>query len=285
MTSAVPDLDSFRFSTSALPLRDRFAIFREVFGHRIVRMEFDAQDPQFHADIALRSLPGVGLVSAEHSPMRFGRSRQLLDDGDDRLAFSVSMVGGKVAQLGREATIEPGGAMLISSGDAFTFDSAAGGSPSRCIILMLSREKLRRSLGDFDAALIRGIAASTPALALLMSYIGIFQDTAALTPEMAQLGVSHIYDLVAVALGATRDATQLASKRGIPAARLHAIKTDILARPGQHKLSLDTLAVRHGISPVYVRKLFDSEGTSFSEFVLEQRLQLARRLLAERHQH
>jgi AraC-like DNA-binding protein len=106
-----------------------------------------------------------------------------------------------------------------------------------------------------------------------------------LTPELAQLGVDHIYDLVAVAVGPTRDAAHLARQGGVQAARLHAIKGDILANPGEHALSLNALASRYAISPVYVRKLFDREGLSFSRFVLEQRLQLARRLLTDRRHH
>ena len=41
------------------------------------------------------------------------------------------------------------------------------------------------------------------------------------------------------------------------------------------------MAARQGISEAYVRKLFEGEGTSFTDFVLEQRLAHARRLLSD----
>jgi AraC-like DNA-binding protein len=39
--------------------------------------------------------------------------------------------------------------------------------------------------------------------------------------------------------------------------------------------------MRHGMTPRYVQKLFASEGKTFSEYVLERRLALARRLLTD----
>jgi AraC-like DNA-binding protein len=41
------------------------------------------------------------------------------------------------------------------------------------------------------------------------------------------------------------------------------------------------VAARHGISPVYVRKLFEGEGSSFSEFVLAERLARVHRILSD----
>jgi AraC-like DNA-binding protein len=40
------------------------------------------------------------------------------------------------------------------------------------------------------------------------------------------------------------------------------------------------IAARHRVSPRYIRKLFESEGVTFTEYVLGQRLALAHRLLS-----
>ena len=115
-----------------------------------------------------------------------------------------------------------------------------------------------------------------------MRYLKSAIDTDALiTPGLQHIAVTHVYDLLALALGATRDAAEVAKGRGLRAARLSAIKADILAHLGMRDLSLDTVAKRHGISPIYVRKLFESEATSFSQFVLGERLARAHRLLSD----
>jgi AraC-like DNA-binding protein len=68
----------------------------------------------------------------------------------------------------------------------------------------------------------------------------------------------------------------------VRATRLREIQNDILNNLGRHALSIDGVASRHGISPSYVRQLFAAEGTTFSKFVLEQRLIAARAMLGDR---
>jgi AraC-like DNA-binding protein len=278
MTSGASDFEPHRFSTDVFRDHERFPVFREVFGRQMMRLEFDALERPFQAEFTLRGLPDLDFVTAAHSRLRLGRTPQLLTDGDDRLALQMSTSGGIASQFGREATIESGDGILISSGDVGQFTCSRA---SRCLLLGLSRKKLSGMLGDFGAALMRPMPADTPALTLLKRYLTILDITPALTPEIPHLAVTHVYDLAAMALGPTRDAAHIAGGRGLRAARLHAIKTDILARLGQHELSVGAVAARHGITPVYVRKLFGGEDTSFSEFVLEQRLQLARRTLSD----
>jgi AraC-like DNA-binding protein len=97
---------------------------------------------------------------------------------------------------------------------------------------------------------------------------------------LRSLVVTHVYDLVALALGATRDATAIANDRGARAARLHAIKTEILNSLGRHELSLAGLAARHGVTPRHVQTLFESDGSTFSRFLLDQRLARAHHMLS-----
>jgi AraC-like DNA-binding protein len=99
---------------------------------------------------------------------------------------------------------------------------------------------------------------------------------------MRRLVVAHLCDLIAVTLGATHDAAAVAEGRGVRAARLRAIKHDIEVHLTSDELSLDAVAKRHRISDSYIRKLFESEGTSFSQFVLGRRLVRAHRMLSDR---
>ena len=66
------------------------------------------------------------------------------------------------------------------------------------------------------------------------------------------------------------------------AARLRAIKTDVVRNLEHGDLSVRAVAVRHRVTARYVQKLFEHEGTTFSEYVLGQRLALAHRLLSGR---
>jgi AraC-like DNA-binding protein len=101
-------------------------------------------------------------------------------------------------------------------------------------------------------------------------------------PELTYSVSQHILDLAALALGARGDSAELAKQRGVKAARFEAIRSDILARLGDAGLSAESLAAHHGISARYVRKLFEQDGSSFSSFVLAERLRRVRRMLADR---
>ena len=73
----------------------------------------------------------------------------------------------------------------------------------------------------------------------------------------------------------------MAEQRGLAAARFDAIKADILRELATPALCLDRLASRHRVSGRYIQHLFERAGTSFTSFVLEQRLLLAYRLLRD----
>jgi transcriptional regulator GlxA family with amidase domain len=90
-----------------------------------------------------------------------------------------------------------------------------------------------------------------------------------------------MHDLIAAIIGATRDGLAIAEGRGIAAARLRSIMTDISANLGEGDLSVVEVARRHRVTPRYIHKLFENEGLTFSAFVLGQRLSRARRILSD----
>ena len=59
------------------------------------------------------------------------------------------------------------------------------------------------------------------------------------------------------------------------AGRLAAIKADIETRLEQRDLSLDMIAGLYGVTPRAIQKTFEAEGRTFSEYVLERRLERA----------
>lgn len=67
----------------------------------------------------------------------------------------------------------------------------------------------------------------------------------------------------------------------VRATRLHEIKTDILANLRQQGLTIHGVASRRGVSASYVKQLFSADGTTFTEFVLQQRLAVAAAMLRD----
>lgn len=164
-----------RFSTEALPERERIAAFRELYGRKMLRLEMEPQpDGPFHADLTLQLLPGLGIVSADSSLLRVGRTRQLLADSDDNLILQISTSAGVASQLCREIDVPPGDAVLLSAADIghFTYTSAP-----QILAVSLPRATLEPLLQDFDAALVRAVPAQNEAVRLLVRYLGMLLET------------------------------------------------------------------------------------------------------------
>ncbi|HTS40546.1 MAG TPA: AraC family transcriptional regulator [Stellaceae bacterium] len=268
-------------STGNIPERDRVAIWREVIGRKIVRVDIEPlEDHPFHVDASLFALPGLGLMSAAMSEFRLERSRELVADGNNEFRLVVNISGAEtVVQNGKEVTLGVGDAVLVSMAET---GGIVRSSPGQRVGFNIPYNTLAPLISDVEAARMRRIGCETPALRLLMSYIGVLQNEGAVaTPELRRLVVSHINDLVALAVGATRDAEVIARCYGLRAAQLHAIMRDITENIGRSELSIDAIARRHQLGTRYIQRMFEADGTTFSEFVMGQRLSRALRMLAD----
>jgi AraC-like DNA-binding protein len=265
-----------RFSTASFAERERPAVLREVFGRKLSRAEMEPLSDEIYAEVTARCVGGIHLLTIDHSMMKVSRTKELVADGDDALILHVVGGGCQGLQHGRDIVFRPGEAGLIPNGD--TCSVACFG---KTLLVKLAYQQLRPLIADFDAAIMRSIPAGAPELSLLRGYIRSFEELPQASAELQYRFANHIYDLAALTFGATPESVEQARTRGVRAARLHAIKADVLARLSEHTLSIATVAARHRISTVYVRKLFEDEALSFSAFVLENRLERARHMLTD----
>jgi AraC-like DNA-binding protein len=269
----------FRFSTDAFPERERLTAWREIFGRTVCNLDIEPLDAdRFRSEATVCQLPGLGVLFAAGNAKHLRHTRELIKDGD--LSFMAGPTCCYTAsQLGRSVACEPGDGVLFNNTEVASVTLAAA---ARFTTFRVPTSAIEPLVGDVNAAVARVVPANNVALKLLVHYLkSVIDADALMTPELRQAAVTHVYDLLALALGATRDAAEVARGRGARAARLRAIKSDILANIASRALSLDAVAVRMGISPIYVRKLLESEDTSFTQFVLEQRLARAHRMLRD----
>jgi AraC-like DNA-binding protein len=250
--------------------------FLEIWGRNILRIEMEPLDSQpLQVDLLLRSLPGFALASGSASPMRNRHTAELADNDD--VVLVVFQGGfGEVNQYGRAATVEDGAAALTANGAPASFSIL---SPTRVINFRFSRELLRSRIANLDDLVARPIAKNNPVLGLLAGYAAVLDDQGELaTAELRHAVSSHMYELAALVLGAKPE-PNLAD--GFRAARLKAVKEDILRRLVQRGLSVSDIARAHQISERYLRKLFAAEETTFTDFVREARLARAHQMLTD----
>lgn len=264
---------SFELSTGGLSPSHGLSTLRELFDSKVqLRLAADP-DQQVEARMTVHGLPGLRharMVSRMNVSLE--RPRQMLSDREDDICLIIS-AGGPVAiaQRNRESLANDGDAVLL------VYREPA--------ILRFEAMNYRavRVPHDALAPLTRGVAADagrrirrdTPALALLDAYLGSLPTLIA-DPQLNGLVATHVYDLMALAIGASREGAEIAAQRSLKAVRLQAIKA---ALAKDRDLSIHEIARDQGVSPRYVQKLFEETGTTFTEYVLGLRLEAARAML------
>jgi AraC-like DNA-binding protein len=274
------DVGLRRFSTEGLAERDRAPFWSDFFANVIVNCDAEVEPGRpFYAEAELLVWPELQVLWSKEAPMRYTRSRARAADGDDSLVLLIRRSGvSTLSQRGNELSARAGegiGFLAAEPTTAMTSDIDA-------LNVVVPRAALAPLVGDVASRTMRLVPSDCEALRLLTSYVEILrQGPGPGTPELRHLAATHVHDLIAAALGATRDGAAIAEGRGLRAARLRAVKADILGHLGSSDLTVAAVALRQRISPRYVHMLFEAEGLTFSEFVLGQRLLRAFRMLTD----
>jgi AraC-like DNA-binding protein len=274
-----PPGNFLKLSTDQFAKRDRIEAARELIGRALMKMEFDLlPDVPFSVEMVFRVLPDFGLASGICSAMDCLRTSQMVES--NHLILTVALSGGGALHVrDREIPIGGGMAALTRTTDV---SRCAIHSTSEFVNFRFEFDKIAPMIADLDAAAMHPIPVNTEALRLLVHYASMLKNEDILaTPGVQSLVSSHLQDLAVLAIGPTREAEIVARSRGIPAARLRAIKADIVKNCTDRQLSVDAVALRNGITPRYVSMLFEGDATTFSEFVLEQRLHRAHQMLTD----
>jgi len=265
------DYASMHFSTRDLAPSKRLPALRELFD-RSVQLEIDAE-PGHAVEMTVHLAPGLRRARMLSSlTARLTRPAPMLADGEDTVCLMMK-TGGHMAltQRQREGVPQVGDGVLLVYREPAVLQFV----DTTYLSVRVPFRALSPLASNVEAAAARRIPGDIEALSLLRTYVGNLPDRID-DPQLGRLSATHVYDLIALAIGATGEGREIASRRGVRAARLEAIKADLTQNSA---LSLDQLAARQGISPRYIQMLFEETGATFSDFVLERRLNAARDML------
>lgn len=269
------DSAPFRFSLRDVLVSQRSRAIHELRERGILPIEPLANAP-IQLDLLRWSLPGLAILSGTLGGVRhFGHVQFAGDD----LFFGLNLRG--------EAVIEQAGEELAArAGDSVALNMAAGTftvvrpAETHFIGLRVPRKSVDPLLLKDADQHARIIPEMTGSVTLLRRYIeALLRSSESLSSDAAPIVAGHVHDLIALSLGASGDGRALVEDRSVPAARLRAIKSDILAHLEDSSLSLPAIAARHRVTSRYIHRLFERDGTTYTRFVLQQRLERACRLL------
>jgi AraC-like DNA-binding protein len=270
-----------RFSTDAFRGHERVAAWREEVSRIIMKLDIVPRTAEgFRARATVLRSARFGVLRASTSPVDQGNSSRSLISNDNVSLVWMRSCRSRASQLGRSADLDPSDAVFFSHCDV---GGLAFSDASRYVALALPKSDLAPLVPDIGALFGRRVPASNPAQRVLLRYLDLAEeDDVAADRDLQHVLGDHLCDLVALALGATRDAAELARARGLPAARLRAMKDDIRRSAHDASLTVHAIARRHGVGARYVQRVFEESGSTFTQYVTEQRLALAYKTLNRR---
>jgi AraC-like DNA-binding protein len=238
-----------------------------------------SQGDTIESRLQISLVGNIVLAIPDGASAKFLRTREALSDGCDDLVLIAAHSGRvNVQQNGHVIELEPSQMVLAD----MTTTGAVGHTdhdsfrtiriPRKALLEVNPRAEERLSQVLADGAVAETIA----------RYHALAADCAPRLDALGQrLTAQHLIDLVALMLGTDAEHAALARGRGQAAVRLDLMRADVMTNLGRNELSLSDIASRCGLSPRQAQRLFEQAGTTFTEFVLEQRLLQARKLLQD----
>lgn len=269
-----------RVSTEQVPERQRLAFVHDFVARNWAGMRFTPLDEtDLRIDIAVFALPDAVSIGLAHYPSILGRRpRDLLSDGRDNYTLAIVSEDHEVSVAGcRPFTVKAGDLMVVNEGTWFEVRH-----PRATVALVsLGCLQVAARLPRLDLAPFYHIPRSAPGAPLFIGYADLLRQAPPQDDKARQIAANHIHDLIAVVLDGFVPGRSDRNEGGIRAARLELIKKDMLDRVWDPALNVNAVASRQGVTPRYVQYLFESDGTTFTEFLRDNRLALAFRRLDE----
>ena len=273
MSSEVGAGASFELSTDGITPSLGLSTLRELFDSK-VQLRFAADpDQRIDARMTVQGLPGLRYASMVSSMnVSLERPREMLSDREDDVCLIVS-TGGPISieQRRQQSQATDGEAVLLVYREPATLRFQA----MNYVAVRVPHAALAPLTKNIAADAGRHVRRDTAALSLLEAYLRSLPTRIA-DPNLRGLVTTHVYDLMALVIGASREGAEIAARRSLKAARLQAIKA---ALAENRDLTVHEIAHRQAVSSRYVQKLFDESGTTFTEYVLDLRLEAARAML------
>lgn len=262
------------FSTSSYPEAERLEASIEIYA---AMANIDISIPSGKVpeiETRIRLLPGISIALVKSSPLIVNRRSRQIQDGNDDFALLLNPAGHAAwrSELDGIGEVECG-----PGSGCFSFNDRPGtiefhGNRTYMLNICFSRALLGPLVNDLENA------SKSPHLSReAFSHLARCATGLVREPDPKDPGIiaetNQLLDLAALSVGAPRDVEITARHRGLKQARLRAVKADLRITALHGDLSLSWLAKRHGVSPSYIRAMFEEEGQSLTDYVLSLRLE------------
>lgn len=262
----------FKLSNRDVPAHQQLSYLHDFVARSVAGLQFTPRDnDDFEFELAARNLGGDTVVGlARYSAVRGERTRALVADGRRNYVMTIHDTDYEVEVAGRGRLQVPRGDVVIANESLRqTFTLPGTGVTA----IVLDEQRMVEIAPAVRARAIHHVPSGRPGAALVAGYARLLLAEVSLDDGAARVAGDHLYRLAALALGLSGDRPH--DLPGMGGARLALVKKDVERNVTDPELDIAAVAKRQGITPRYIQRLFESEGTTFGEFLRDLRLDLA----------
>ncbi|MBZ9746557.1 helix-turn-helix transcriptional regulator [Mesorhizobium sp. CO1-1-7] len=264
--------------------RERFSPWQDIPVAEIRSAEYDSPE-NLHFEAIEATAVGSAVLGQMSGPVKHAtrKASNIANDDEDGYLLMINKADTMLSGVhaGREYAVGRGEAVLVTASEALKMNGADSNVWTNVVV---PRAILLRAFPQIDDRLGLKIGADSEALELLKRYCLLLESGSPLaSADLITHATDTIVDLIGLATGAKGRAAELAGLRGLRAARLEAVLARIAEDFIDPGISAQSVALQLGLSVRYVHDLLQETGMSFSERVLELRLQSAHRMLSHKH--
>lgn len=262
--------DVLRISNRDVPPRERLSFLHDFVARSVAGLQFTPRDADdFEFELAARNLGGDTVIgTARYSAVRGERTRALTADGRQNYMMTIHDTDYEIEVAGNPRLhVSRGDVVIVNESLRQTFTLPG----TEVTAIVLDERRMAEIAPAIRTKAVHHMPAAKPGAALVAGYVRLLLGDSSLDDAAARLAGDHLYRLAALALGQGEDRMP-----GIGGARLALVKEDVTRYLADSELDIAAVAGRQGITPRYIQRLFEREGTTFGEFLRDARLDLAR---------
>ncbi len=279
MTDSSVKSGKFVYEYAGGPHGQHYEVLREEVCRNFCRLDIEpSTTDHLECKVEIVQVGSLSMGTARGSSGRFLRTSTLLSDGCDDFVLINALADNIVAKQNGVAIELRQSEMCLLEMNGYGGVGFDNGNHFTAI--RIPRRELLSLCPAAEDMLIKPLRQEPGIRTLIQRYYSLSAAAAdSLDPEARQVTARHMVDLIALLLRPGYDDARLTLQGGAAAARLQLIQSQVTASLDDTGLGTASIAERNGLSPKQVQRLFERTGTTFAEFVLEQRLLYARRLL------
>jgi AraC-like DNA-binding protein len=268
------------FSYAGPPRGPDYEAWREEFCRRFCQIDAETVTAdRIECTVEISQVGSLSFGTAHGSSGSFLRTRPLLSDGQDDLVLLTAISGAALAvQRGRTIELKPSEMCLTALDHIGESRLSEGG---RYSAVRMPRRDLMAMSKNIEDKIAKPLEGSAGLRNFISGYHTLCAGTAPALDFMSQHAMARqMMELVVLLTETGANVPAGTTGNDYDTARLQIIQAHVLENLGDCGLTIASVARRACTSPRQVQRIFQQTGSTFSEFVLEQRLLLARRHLS-----